>query len=462
MKKIVLLIVSALYIIPSQAQDVVTLQDTDIYLFNPLPAAKDLRKVRIEQTSLGSAIPLRNIEGILVQQYIPHDTVTVYGVAMTFDNFYHPDGVDFFQYAQGMHYNAVLMERTPGRGDSIYIPPYNTPVVYRPLHYVDSLQVTDSALIKYCHFQYEFDLPSPNTWEVPCYEFYFNTPMQIFSTADTFYVGREMLRSTVTFSPREYCGQFDSDPNTSLWYYANTTPDMRPNPLDFFSSEMCNTPHYWGFAFPIIGFRCKPLDETTHGLVLSNMDDQGVTVAWYNAEEGATYDVRLVDIISNAVDTLVTTTDTSIRFDSLPLGKSYNVQVRKQCHYATVNYDTTVYSHWTQGNFYYFTAPDTTTIIDDTTVVDTAGGSDTTAIGHLTAADRQVRISPNPASGRVQVTASCGMTEVTVYNPAGEPILRQPASGHNATLDTGRWPAGVYVVHVETPLGRAVKKLIIQ
>ena len=167
------------------------------------------------------------------------------------------------------------------------------------------------------------------------------------------------------------------------------------------------------------------------------------------------HDVRLVDIISNAVDTLVTTTDTTIRLDSLPLGKYYKVQVRKQCHYATANYDTTVYSSWTQGNFYYFTAPDTTTIGDTTT-------TDTTGVARVTVADRQVELSPNPATGRVQVTASCGMTEVAVYNATGEQVYRQPVSGHSATLDTGRWPAGVYIVHVETPLGRAVKKLVVR
>lgn len=84
-----------------------------------------------------------------------------------------------------------------------------------------------------------------------------------------------------------------------------------------------------------------------------------------------------------------------------------------------------------------------------------------TAIGHLTAADRHVALSPNPATGRVQVTAECGMTEVSVYNAAGEQVYRQPASGHSATVDTGRWPSGVYVVHIETPLGQAVKKLVV-
>lgn len=410
--------------------------------------------MRVSQTPLGPAITLWDFNGILVQQYIPHDTVTVYGVAMTFNNYYHQDGENFFQYAQDMIYNAVLMERTPGREDSIYYPGSNPPVIYRPLHYVDSLQVRDSTHIKYCHFQYEIDKPSPTLWEVPCYEFYFNTPEQIFTTADTFYVGRQMKTYIPDFYPNEFHGEFDSDPNTSLLYYTCTTQGIRPDSVDaldfFLASRQLNNPHWWGFVFPIIGFRCKPLDEISHRLVLSQVDGQGATVSWYNVEEGTTYNVQLVDIDHNTVDTLIVTTDTTIRFDSLPIGKHYNVQVRKQCHYSTVNYDTTVYSSWTHGAVRFSTAPDTTN-----------GGSDTTAINQPTEADRLVDISPNPTTGLVQVTATCGMTEVCIYNPAGEQVCYLPVSGNSATVDTGRWPSGVYVVHAATPLGQAIKKLVV-
>ena len=74
---VVVLLFCALFV---DAQDVVTVGDTNIYMFNPVPQNMKMRT--------GNVFP----NGILVQQYIPDDTVTVYGVALTFKNQYDVPG----------------------------------------------------------------------------------------------------------------------------------------------------------------------------------------------------------------------------------------------------------------------------------------------------------------------------------------------------------------------------------
>ena len=110
-----------------------------------------------------------------------------------------------------------------------------------------------------------------------------------------------------------------------------------------------NTPTIgWGYVFPIIGLGCKPVDEESHSLLLTDATDTSITVQWYSEDEGSTYNVRLTSA-DGSVDTIVVTTDSIYTFNGLPTNTRYNVQVRKQCYFATQAYDTTVYSPWTSS-----------------------------------------------------------------------------------------------------------------
>ena len=75
--------------------------------------------------------------------------------------------------------------------------------------------------------------------------------------------------------------------------------------------------------------------------------------------------------------------------------------------------------------------------------------------------DRLVAVQPNPATERVKVVASCGMERVTAYNAAGVKVHEQAATGLSTTLEVTGWPAGTYILHIQTPLGVSTKRLVV-
>ena len=101
-------------------------------------------------------------------------------------------------------------------------------------------------------------------------------------------------------------------------------------------------------------------------------------------------------------------------------------------------------------------------------IVDTTGGvgygpdTNGVAVNEASAANRFVVLTPNPAKGRVRVVATCGLSHLTVYSPTGEAVLEKELSGTETALDIAGWAVGGYVVHVTTPLGTAVKKLLVR
>ena len=98
----------------------------------------------------------------------------------------------------------------------------------------------------------------------------------------------------------------------------------------------------------------------------------------------------------------------------------------------------------------------------DTTGGGTGGeGDDSLAVQQMQFVDRLVAVQPNPATERVKVVSSCGMERLTAYDAAGKQVYRQEASGLQTTLDVSRWPAGTYILHVQTPMGTSTKRLVV-
>ena len=327
-------IMLAVWGIPVQAQEVVTVADTDIYMFNPMPNKGQDLHMRDYGSGL-SCGPM--LGGFKLQQYVPQDTVTIYGVALTMRNTYQNGSFDSIN-PKG--YRAVMMERATGTSDDDTYPYFIT----RTLQYVDSITLHPDN-IKQCLFRYDVERPAPPHFDdYPCVEFYFNTPMKINRMTDTFYVGREffapdVISGEITFYPSEFVMQYNAPPLTCEWWTLGWWDTTQFNQLTGVGYT------YWGFAFPIIGFRCKPVDS----LQLIGVYNSGATVQWHSVEEGAIYNVRLTSS-DGSIDSMVVTTDTIFTFYQLPQYKRYNIQVRKQCHYATVNYDTMVYSPWMTAN----------------------------------------------------------------------------------------------------------------
>ena len=76
--------------------------------------------------------------------------------------------------------------------------------------------------------------------------------------------------------------------------------------------------------------------------------------------------------------------------------------------------------------------------------------------------DRYVSLSPNPASKKVQVLSSFGMSQVEIFNANGNKVLSEKVSGLKAILDISTLPAGSYVACIKTPMGTVTKKLIVR
>ena len=83
------------------------------------------------------------------------------------------------------------------------------------------------------------------------------------------------------------------------------------------------------------------------------------------------------------------------------------------------------------------------------------------AVAPVRPLERLVSVQPNPATERVTVLSSFGMTHLTAYDAAGVKVYDQAAAGLKADLDVKGWPAGTYILHVQTPMGVSTKRLIV-
>lgn len=91
--------------------------------------------------------------------------------------------------------------------------------------------------------------------------------------------------------------------------------------------------------------------------------------------------------------------------------------------------------------------------------IDTTGGGTSVAAAGL---ERFVAVLPNPAVTEVRVVSSVGMVQLDVYDMKGEKVMCRQATGSDVTFNVSAWQDGVYVLHLHTPLGVAVKRLVVK
>ncbi len=91
-------------------------------------------------------------------------------------------------------------------------------------------------------------------------------------------------------------------------------------------------------------------------------------------------------------------------------------------------------------------------------------GGDTTGVGiqGVNLLYRYTAVQPNPATDKVRVTSSFGLTRIEAYDLRGRLLFETPASGLKADLDVSSWPRGTYLLRISTPAGPTTKKLLIQ
>lgn len=404
---------------PAHVYDTVT--DSVSYYYFPLP------KPCFEPTTYGFATG-----DILLQEYVTSDTLTVYGVALTFTNEYGDPIYDDFTGIQGV----LMTPLGPSWG------------YYYAMQPVDSVTLNRSHP-RYCWFVYEDDCNEKQSMTVPCYEFYFDTPEQINQMTDTFYVGYERGRQLYRFHVLEYGGRYSNSLPGRMYAGPGRADPMTGGRLDMF--HYCNyyTEKFWGIAFPIIGFRCGPIRQYW----LDAYTGDSATVRWRSVEEGTLYNVRLVG--EDGSDTTYITADTTILLTPLSDSVRYNVMLRKQCHYATSNYDTTVYGQWLSYLSF------GTTILPDTT----SGGGGNEGIEPVESEGFSLR--PNPASGTVQVVLpypiqTCQAASLQICDLEGHVLIERTVNDTTMDLDISALPVGTYLVKLSTPSGTVTKKLLVQ
>ena len=86
---------------------------------------------------------------------------------------------------------------------------------------------------------------------------------------------------------------------------------------------------------------------------------------------------------------------------------------------------------------------------------------DSTSVQHA-AWEHYASLQPNPTTDKATVLSSVGLTQVEVFDMAGNRLLLQEATGLSTKLDLSKLPGGTYIVRIHTPLGVTSRKLVVQ
>ena len=321
----------------------------------------------------------------------------------------------------------------------------------------------------------------PNFRVIDLYECYFDS---VITVDDSFYVGwshNNMAKEfgeisyaaaarVVDFFPAEPCYDYDTlattDPNTGVHqsncffplfdYYVCNDTTITANPAGSYTW----TPWFRGMrysrmfvlAYPLIeidttvppAFLCEPVQnlqatvlDTGSGCVFFSWDD----FLHYTYCELQYYAPR--NGIASTVDTIVSGSNI-LHLCGLDTMLSYYVRARAFCDTSKIETD---WSNWVPFSF-----PHT----DPPTPPEPPQG-----IAEPSVLDRFTHLLPNPASDRVTVMSELGLHRIEVYNARGILVYSEPVGYSQATIDLRGWPAGQYMMSIETRRGKTTKRLVV-
>lgn len=93
---------------------------------------------------------------------------------------------------------------------------------------------------------------------------------------------------------------------------------------------------------------------------------------------------------------------------------------------------------------------------------DTMGNEpDTVSLKSTDLLARYVGVSPNPATEQVRVVSSFGLTAIEAVDLSGHKVYEGKATGYCALVDVSRWPVGIYLLTIHTPIGVTIKRLTV-
>ena len=273
------------------------------------------------------------------------------------------------------------------------------------------------------------------TKPMPVYEIFFHQPVAV---VDSFYVGR----TNRMYEMGDTCGHTYYTWPSMLRSITPSNGQTIRQGIAYYQSTGFFGPHWvfgdyagMAFSFPII----MPPDSN---------------YVWDSTVVAADTVVAIGDTIFAAGDTIVIAGDTTIVVDGDTIFVAGGTVIISD---TTIVFDTTIVldTAIVGGDtiIYYDTIIRNDTIINYDTLLSIP---DRSLLGRLTG------VMPNPAAETAKVVSSFGLTEVEVFNLAGERIhtLRLPDTPLTATLDVRRWPSGTYLLRIRTPQGTAVKKLV--
>ncbi len=358
--------------------------------------------------------------------------------------------------------------------------------------YLDRVEIPfrDSIPHRYLHF--DINYPSYTIWDSCCndelrevvydlYECYFDS---VITVTDSFYVGWSLNNRSKGCGIVEYeTARHGLSPNSSFEACSDRDTLATVDPLGLPQSNcffpyidyyVCNdtaintnpagsytwTPWYRGsrlsqqfvLVYPLIEidttvpptFLCEPVQnlqatvlDTGSGCVFFSWDD----FLHYTYCELQYYAPR--NGIASAIDTIVSGANI-LHLCGLDTMLAYYVRARAFCDTSKIE---TNWSNWVPFSF-----PHT----DPPTPPDPPQG-----IAEPSVLDRFTHLLPNPAADRVTVMSELGMLHIDIYNARGILVYSEPVGYSSATIDLRGWPAGQYMMSIETRQGKTAKRLVV-
>ena len=344
-------------------------------------------------------------------------------------------------------------------------------VYYGHVDSVISIPLRNPPLMKECVFEYDYSLPTVWSLYSNCYEFYFDEPMDLLPNYDT-YIGF----SECGFDFSKLTLARDTS-RSQIWYDGSGVPDTfwhngvlyesGEYPFTFIKNKLhilqegkyvdyYTVPGYedaywydcyWGMMFPILSPRCT----APKCFKIEYSEEKLDTVRWCGDPESEVFQLSLTGYpASPDSGTIVTVHDTSYVLPREQPDTICVAYVRKMCTFEFDTHTDTVWGDWAGPVL----------VVGDTTGLGGEPGGDT--VGIATVKHPGISLTPNPTSGKVTVGCNTGIRQVTVFNAAGKLVHTSDATSKTmTTIDTQGWPAGQYVVTVETAAGTVSKVLTV-
>lgn len=464
MKRAIIICVLFICIASTGAQDIVHFGDS-VYMFNSPQSTQsytyngtELQISQFVTFGLGCDMHER-----ISQAYYADRQTWIYGVAVTL---FHP----ISQYAD--HYTDYAEEIQKLIDSAIAVNGCNATTLHTYNSETKAITLQRKEYFQYPakirRFIYSITTPSSAVVydTVRSVELYFDRQIPV---TDTFFVGLQLypictIADTTnpccfTRIPKPY------DPTITEWTglhpYGNCTVDTAKknkwiyfpdanddnlyerHPYIYESSPYYPSFYPWGLVFPILYPREDGCTAPGRPWVVER-GETWVTLEWDTLDGpaelafGTNYNGN-PDTMAGIVSLAAGSTGHTIA--NLQPGTTYGAWLRRECHWVTPTYDTTVWSPWSP-----------------ICLISTAG---TSGIGDSD--EVPFTLSPNPAQSTFNIRTDYLPATLTLYDPQGRTVYTTIIRSHNTAIGIGDLTRGVYHVSLSTTDGRtSTRRLVVE